>query len=95
MKHTPVICGAKGCLMCYSCKYWGRINKSKWGQCLMAVFFFLNIFVPTTKEYLAIKSISYVTQNEKVLTTGDKFFEAMDKYLDEYLDEKEVNENHN
>lgn len=43
--------------------------------------------IPTTKEYLTIKGMAYVTQSEKVITTGDKLFEAMDGYLDEKLKE--------
>lgn len=54
---------------------------------LLFIFIGGTMFIPTTKEFLAIKSISYVTQNEKVLTTGDKLFEAVDKYLNEYLKE--------
>lgn len=52
--------------------------------CVLCIL--LSTFLPTTKQFLSIISVSYVTQNEKVVTTADKIFDVLDKYLDNKLE---------
>ena len=43
------------------------------------------LFLPTTKQFLTIISVSYVTQNEKIVTTADKLVDMLEGYLDKKL----------
>lgn len=51
----------------------------------------LNIFVPTTKEAFVIwgvgGSIDYLKSNEKIIQLPDKCIEALDKFIEEYVEE--------
>jgi len=47
--------------------------------------------LPTTKEYLIIKGISYATNNERIATTADKIFDGVEEYIDQRLGELTTN----
>lgn len=46
--------------------------------------------LPTTKQYLIIKGVSYATNNERIVTTADKIFDGVEEYIDKKLNEGEI-----
>lgn len=46
--------------------------------------------LPTTKEYLIIKGVSYATNNERIATTADKIFDGVEEYIDKKLNEGDL-----
>lgn len=62
---------------------------------LLVVFIWFSIvclhlttsLLPTTKEYLVIKGVSYATNNERINTTADKIFDGVEDYIDKKLAE--------
>ena len=52
------------------------------------------IFIPTTKEALLIYgvggTIDYIKQNETIQQLPDKCVEALDLFIDDYIEEKEL-----
>ena len=43
------------------------------------------VVTPSTKQFLTIVGVNYVTTNEQVITTAEKAFQTVDTYLDEKL----------
>lgn len=43
--------------------------------------------VPSTKNYFLMMGGEYLTNNEKVITTGEKAYELLDTYMDNKLNE--------
>lgn len=60
---------------------------------LLSVSILLNLFVPTTKDMLLIYgvggTIDYIEYNKKAKQLPDKCIQALDKILDEYINDKE------
>jgi len=54
---------------------------------LFLLFLLVATFLPTTKQVFTIKAY-HVLKDKDILATTDKFFDSVDKYLDEYLKDK-------
>ena len=54
---------------------------------LLIIFSLTSYLLPTTKEYLVITSVSYATNNERIVTTADKLFDGVEEYIDKKLSE--------
>lgn len=72
-------------------------NKKKWRKWIMEssliaiIFLIMSVFVPTTKDMLIVYGVGgtydWVKDNDKAKELPDKCIEAIDKLMDEYLNE--------
>ena len=53
---------------------------------LQLMLSFTHMAIPTTKQFLTMYGVSYVTNSEQVIGTADKAFEYVGEYLDQSLE---------
>ena len=73
------------------------LNIATYSVIIAIVFSTINIFVPTTKEMLMIYGVGgtyeYLKDSDTAKEIPDKCLKAVDKFLDEYIEEDQKKEN--